>query len=659
MVPFAQNALAQARPPRITSIQLPRRQQYASSLSDWRDMVLYFLLPDRFSDGLEANRPLLNRQNLQAARPPLPGGAAWQWDNWAISGRGCWQGGTLQGITTKLNYLQGLGINALWIGPIFKQRGHLDTYHGYGIQDFLDVDPHFGTRQDLVNVVTAAHQIQMRVILDVVFNHSGANWLYPGGVLTPPYLPYPQRYPFGAWRGNQGQAIGAIGGNDDGVWPIEIQDPDCYTRAGNGSLDATLADLDNPVAEHKRTDFGDLRDFDLDFNQGFTLTTLLRCYQYWIALTDCDGFRIDTLKHVTFEEARNFCGAIKEFAANLGKSDFFLVGEIGGGDDFENRYLDVLDRNLNAALDIGQMVPTLQGVAKGLISPRLYFNAFIPPQTASGMGSHRNTGLHHVSILDDHDHISGEKIRFSVDAASDYQVVAAVALQLFSLGIPCIYYGTEQAFSGPEAPERQWLPEWKSSKGDFYLREAMFGPANPHQSGRAGLPAAPNNIDRNLPGFGPFGTAGQHCFDANHPAYVRITNLTTLRNQRPVLRYGRQYQRHISLLGGPFVDDYPGGELVAWSRILNDEEAMCIINAHGTQNRGADVEVSAELNLPGSTLQVILNTAEAAAIAAGVGYAGPYPVGSRINVNRTGDGRAFVSILNIPPSEVLVLTNYP
>jgi glycosidase len=46
---------------------------------------------------------------------------------------------------------------------------------------------------------------------------------------------------------------------------------------------------------------------------------------YWIALTDCDGFRIDTVKHVSYEQARNFCGAVKEFATNLGKRDFFLV----------------------------------------------------------------------------------------------------------------------------------------------------------------------------------------------------------------------------------------------------------------------------------------------------------------------------------------------
>jgi hypothetical protein len=164
-----------------------------------------------------------------------------------------------------------------------------------------------------------------------------------------------------------------------------------------------------------------LRDFRLSVSD--LLNDLARCYKYWIALTDCDGFRIDTLKHVSLEEARNFCGAIKEFANNLGKSNFFLVGEIAGGDFGQDRYLDVLDRKLNAALDIGEMRLALNGVAKGLIHPGVYFGAFDPGDAR--MGSHRNLGDRHVSILDDHDHVFGEKIRFSSEASSDHQVVAA------------------------------------------------------------------------------------------------------------------------------------------------------------------------------------------------------------------------------------------
>jgi glycosidase len=63
-----------------------------------------------------------------------------------------------------------------------------------------------------------------------------------------------------------------------------------------------------------------------------TLSFLVDCFKYWIAITVCDGFRIDTVKHISLEEARNFCGAIREFADSLGKRNFLIVGEIAGGD---------------------------------------------------------------------------------------------------------------------------------------------------------------------------------------------------------------------------------------------------------------------------------------------------------------------------------------
>ena len=117
---------------------------YHPSPDDWQDEILYFLLPDRFSD--DKDRPMLTRDEIRTLRTASsrPG---WNWKNWADSGR-LWQGGTIAGITKRLPYLQALGISAIWIGPLLKQRNHLDTYHGYGIQDFLEVDPRFGTRQE-------------------------------------------------------------------------------------------------------------------------------------------------------------------------------------------------------------------------------------------------------------------------------------------------------------------------------------------------------------------------------------------------------------------------------------------------------------------------------------------------------------------------------
>jgi glycosidase len=647
---FRETVLAEARPASLGDFTLPRREAYFPSPADWRNEVLYFLLPDRFSDGKEGGRPRLDRSQLSLARPAI-GGGPWRWDLWAESGSERWQGGTIEGIRSKIGYLRRLGITAVWIGPVFKQRGHLDSYHGYGVQDFLDVDPRFGTREDLVDLVSAAHAAGIRVILDIIFNHSGENWTYPpetpGGPHTPRYTS--GRYPFGAWRGQDGAPIGDPMGDDAAVWPREFQDAGLYTRAGSGDLGA--GDLQDPDAEHKRTDFITLRDFRLTGSRA--LDALARSYKYWIALTDCDGFRIDTLKHVTFEEARNFCGTVKEFAANLGKHAFFLVGEVAGGEFAQRRYLEALDRNLDAVLDIGEMRLALRDVAKGLRAPQDYFSGFDPGDVR--MGSHRNVGLRHVSILDDHDHVFGEKVRFSAEASAEHQVVAGVALQLFTLGIPCIYYGTEQSLGGPEAEERRWLPGWKSS--DRYLREAMFGPENPRRRGREGLATGDAGRDSTLPGFGPFGTAGHHAFDEESPAFRRIRALNAVRAKYPVLRVGRQYPRGISFLGRPF-DHWGPGEIVGWSRILDDEEALCVLNSHGRDSRGADVIVDSALNAPGGAgLTVVANTAQAA-LANPSSYVGPHPVGSRAAVGRKADGTAFVEIRDMPACEFLVLMTH-
>src|SRR5947209_12919350 len=112
---FREVMLQQPRPASVRAISLPRRQRFYPSPTDWRDEILYFLLPDRFSDGQEAGRLLLDRNNLPGARP------AWfRFDQWAQGGSDRWQGGTLKGIQSKLAYLKELGITILWIGPVFK-----------------------------------------------------------------------------------------------------------------------------------------------------------------------------------------------------------------------------------------------------------------------------------------------------------------------------------------------------------------------------------------------------------------------------------------------------------------------------------------------------------------------------------------------------------
>ncbi len=658
--------------------------KYHPSPENWQDEILYFLLPDRFSD--TKNRPMLTREEIAKLRKTLSR-QDWNWRQWADSGKH-WQGGTLPGIAKRLGYLQALGVSAIWIGPVLKQRTHLDTYHGYGIQDFLEVDPRFGSRQDLLALVQAAHRKGIRVILDIIVNHTCDAWAYlpPGESLDkcrdePSYRIWPGYYgdpasydTYGwqvAWRDVSQDALSAdpkdINSRDQALWPREFQDEARFTRAGAGSLDK--GDPSDPHAEFRRSDFFALKDLALDVTP--TLDFLIDCYRYWIAISDIDGYRVDTVKHMELETARNFAGAMREFAETLGKRNFLIISEVAGGEQYQDLYLDhmsILGRNMTAALDIGPARPILSAVGKGLLPGREYFAGFDPPgrevafRAGDGFGSHRNNGCRHVSILDDHDHVSGEKVRFSAEipdefAVKDYQVVVPTAIQLFTLGIPCIYYGTEQAFAGPAQSQVEHLSSegWKSgvNSGDRYLREAMFGPNHPRASFNRPIEEQLSKQNASLPGFGPFGTCGKHCFDKSSPSFVRIAALCKLRAEHLALRVGRQYYRPIRLPNTWF--ELPAqGEIVAWSRILDTLEYLCVVNPHATESRGGDVVVDGTLCPPGTAFEVIANTAHTAS---GKSYAGSHPVDSVIHVvgRQHSYEPAYLEIRGIPPCEVVVL----
>jgi glycosidase len=617
------------------------RDPYLSPV-DWRQEVIYFLLPDRFNDGkVESdNRTALADDNLAQSNI--------SWHDWAESGSGRWQGGTLKGVELKLGYLSDLGVTTIWLGPVFKQRGHLNTYHGYGIQDFLDVDSHFGTRKDLIDLVEAAHAIKMKVILDIVFNHSGWNWNYDKVTqrdeeAKPRYKPWPEYYPDIYWLDEDGNRLSGNPSNpDQGAWPRELQTPEAYTRAGKGKLDGEQ--LDDVHAEFRRTDFdGEMRDFN--FDRGATITDMAHCYKYWIALTDCDGFRLDTLKHVDTGIARTFCGILKEFASNIGKTNFFLVGEVGGADINAQTYRNVLKSNLNATLDIGGSRLAMTDVAKGLAPAATYFD--MVTAWDDQLGSHRDAGLHHVVVLDDHDHVFGPKVRFSSEASSNIQVVAGVAIQLFSLGIPCIYYGTEQSFKGRPVLENQRpdLPDF--GRSDRYLRETMFGASHPRKYGKAGLGRESGGLDTGgLPGFAAFGAVGRHCFRQKFETFTLIKHLISVRQNYPVLRFGRQYHREIMMKGRSLFSWPNGGDIFAWSRILDDEEVVIVINGHGGQKSSAWVTVDKSISGGGGAkMRVIGSTIS------------KYTKDKELEVKSDHTGRAYIEIDDVSASGVVVLSN--
>lgn len=568
-------------PRQLSKADLKPRGRVHPSPASWRDQFLYQLLPDRFSDGREAERPLFNRDYPEKFRAQDK--AAWM----AAGNR--FVGGTIAGIKSKLDYLQGLGITTLWINPPWRQRRDLETYHGYGIQNFLDIDPRFGSRQELRDLVDMAHDRGMYVILDVIYNHSGNNWFYineqnggsPSGSV--PYRFSPP-YQIHGWRSHQGNRIEQPIELDDGVWPEEFQNPDWYTRSGSISHWEAAAWEDNmsPFVEFRRGDFFDLKDFNLENIE--VVESLAKVYQYWIALTDCDGFRVDAVKHVSPEASRRFCLAIHDYTQSIGKENFLLTGEITDS-SMTIGYLEVFGRNLDASLDIVSANNQLTAVVKGLAHPNAYFDLF---NENSSEGAYRQVGRYHVSVLDDHDMSSRPyKERFAAHGIVPncyYQAANAVGVQLTMPGIPSIYYGTEQALDGSE-DYHDYRVEGERAYVDRYVRESMFGGA-----------------------FGAFFTEGCHFFDTTHPTYQRIAAIARLRNRNDrvgkTLRRGRQYLRETSFEGLPFAIHGPG-ELVAWSMVLFDSEVVMVLNTHGMESRGADVTIDRVMHPMDSRLNFV------------------------------------------------------
>jgi glycosidase len=577
------------------------QRTYTPSPPAWEDQVLYFLMLDRFSDGREKNyRDNAGNPVATGTTPPFRFSTdAYTADRatWADAGDG-WLGGTLKGLESKIGYLKRLGVTAIWISPVFKQvMSDKHSYHGYGIQNFLDVDPNFGTRQDLIDLVNAAHAQDIRVILDIILNHTGDVFGYqynPDRYPPSDGKPGMDRgwdiacYPVAGWRNAFGEANIPFAPIDpathgyawpnDAVWPEELQTAATFTARGRiNSWDydpeyyegdfVTLKDVHH--GEHER-DAQNRRIVDV-FRNTKALDTLCEIYKFWIALADIDGFRIDTVKHMEPGATRYFAAVIKEFAQTLGKENFFLVGEITGGRERAWKTLELT--GLDAALGIDDIPDKLDYLAKGWREPVDYFGLF-RNSALERKSSHVWFGKHVVTLFDDHDQVrkGNNKGRFCGDKINNgyAHLKAVLGLNLTSMGIPCLYYGTEQGFDG-------------AGGNDRFLRECMFG-------GK----------------FGSLQSTDRHFFNEDHETYRFIAEVAALRRKYLPLRRGRQYLREISDNGEPGSFGLPhmiGGQLlslVPWSRIFNNQEILLAINTDTVSERAAWVTIDAALhNAPG------------------------------------------------------------
>lgn len=569
-------------------------RNYTPSPAAWEDQVFYFLMVDRFSDGKEKGCRDMKGKVVEKGSTPLfqpqdEGTAERQ--AWTEAGRG-WCGGTLKGLESKLGYLKRLGVTAIWISPIFQQVAFQPTYHGYGVQDFLAIDPHFGTEADLKRLVDRAHAAGIYVILDIILNHSGnvfayrpdRYWVSQGG--TGHFDPRwdGQSYAVAGFNDAQGAPTLPFGPSGEAwpqgaVWPVELQNPDSFTRKGR------ISNWDYDP-EYREGDFCDLKDIHHGsgdasaFEPSAALLALADCYKYWIASADLDGFRIDTVKHMDLGATRLFASMMREFTQTLGKEHFFLLGEITGG---RERAFDTLETTgLDAALGIDDIPDKLEYLVKGYRNPSSYFDLFRNSMLVN-KESHVWFRDKVVTLFDDHDQVrKGKgKARYCAREQGRKSLLGVLALNALTLGIPCVYYGSEQYFNGAS--------EGEADGNDVFLRECMFG--------------------------GPFGSrqsAERHFFDEESSAYIELSRVLALRAEKIVLRRGRQYLRPISGNGSDFgLPVMVGGALrsiVAWSRILDRQEILVAINTDCDQAKTAWVTLDADLQTVGREMVCLYST---------------------------------------------------
>ena len=339
---------------------------------DWDEAVVYFMMTDRFFDGNESNN--------------TASGTDTYGDN-----PGLYHGGDFAGVTAKLDYLQDLGVNTIWLTPIVKNiagvtvtdEGSEDVpynaaYHGYWASDFTKLNPTMGTTEEFKTMISEAHKRGMRIMVDIVVNHAGYG------------------------------------------------------------TESTFADMlrDKSVSE------GDIKSWqsglpDFATEKAEVRTKLVEWQTSWMKDYGVDYFRVDTVKHVD----STTWAALKNSTTEVNPS-FKMIGEYYGAGYASN----------GSTLGSGQMDADLDFDFNDQATSFVSSNISSVEKFLSARNSALNNAYMTGQFLSSHDEdgfkaslMNGKK--YTEDEATSAALVAAT-LQLTAKGIPVIYYGEEVGLSG-------------------------------------------------------------------------------------------------------------------------------------------------------------------------------------------------------------------
>ncbi|MBS4456109.1 pullulanase [Tuanshanicoccus lijuaniae] len=352
---------------------------------DWDEQVIYFMVTDRFKDGDTTNN---NPYKLPYDK--------------AVNKGGVYHGGDFKGIIEKLDYLQKLGVTAIWITPIVenvrydtsegKENGEYYGYHGYWASDFEKLNPHLGTLEEFHELIDKAAERNIRIMVDVVLNHAG----------------------YGMKKGDK---------------PKTAQIP---TEKEQEKFDGMIRKEDGLDADTQRSLSG-LPDFETERHE--VRDQLVKWQASWLEKATTKkgnsiyGFRVDTVKNVDDTTWQHFKNVLAEK-----DSDFHLIGESWGA-SYKNTNNDLGDGKLDSLLDFG-----FKDIAKKFVNGQL--------EEAEKELIERNKKLTSAAtlgqFLSSHDE---DGFLDSLQNDKNKQKIAAT-LQLTAKGQPVIYYGEEIGHTG-------------------------------------------------------------------------------------------------------------------------------------------------------------------------------------------------------------------
>lgn len=318
-------------------------------------------------------------------------------------------GGDIKGIIEKLDYIRGLGVNVLYLTPIFESISN----HKYDIKNYMEIDSRFGCKEDFKKLVEQAHKRGIRIVLDAVFNHCSMQLEQFQDVLK-----NGKQSPYYDWF------------IIDGDYPTpEKVNYECFAACNY------MPKLN--TANPRTQEF------------------LLEIACYWIREFDIDGWRLDVSDEVSHAFWRRFREVVKKE-----KPDCVIIGE-----NWHDAYPYLMGDQYDSIMNYSFTKACLDYFARGYIDAKQMAEKL----SSNLMRNTKQVNQMMLNLLDTHD----THRFFTEVSKDKNKLLAAIALEVMFPGAPCIYYGTEICMEGGYDPDSRRCFDWDESHWDTNVMEMI------------------------------------------------------------------------------------------------------------------------------------------------------------------------------------------